>query len=257
MSVVLFEKRGKIAFVTINRPEAMNALDGDVQAGLTQAWRDIDSNPDLFVAVLSGAGDKAFSAGADLKKVERGGPLGDISSNLTGRYLAPSVDRTTKPVIAAINGYCLAGGLELALGCDIRIASETARFGCPEVRWNLLHGYGALRLPRMIPMAVAMEMMLTGAQISAQEAFRIGLISRVVPPDKLMQTAEEIALTICDNAPVAVRVTKELAYRALHIPPDEGLRLYAAYNQMMGTMEDSREGPRAFAEKRKPQFKGK
>jgi enoyl-CoA hydratase/carnithine racemase len=162
-----------------------------------------------------------------------------------------------KPVIAAINGYCLAGGLELALGCDIRIASETARFGCPEVRWNLLHGYGALRLPHMIPMAVAMEMMLTGAQISAQEAFRIGLVSRVVSPDRLMKTAEEIALTICDNAPVAVRVTKELAYRALNIPPDEGLRLYAAYNAMMGTMEDSREGPRAFAEKRKPRFQGK
>lgn len=257
MTTVLFEKKGKIAFVTINRPVAMNALDRNVHMGLDEAWRNFDGDPNLCVAILTGAGDKAFSAGEDLKQVERGGPLGDFSGDFTGRYLAPGVDRAVKPVIAAINGYCLAGGLELALGCDIRIASETATFGCPEVRWNLLHGYGALRLPHMAPMSVAMEMMLTGDRISAQEAYRIGLVSRVVSPEKLMKTAEEIALRICDNAPVAVRVTKELIYRGLNIPVSEGLRLYAAYNRMMSTMEDSKEGPRAFAEKRKPNFKGR
>jgi enoyl-CoA hydratase/carnithine racemase len=235
----------------------MNALDRDVHIGLDEACRNFDNEPELCVAILTGAGDKAFSAGEDLKQVERGGPIGDFSANFTGRYLAPSVDRTVKPVIAAINGYCLAGGLELALGCDIRISSERATFGCPEVRWNLLHGYGALRLPHMVPMSVAMEMMLTGDQIGAHEAYRIGLVSRVVPHDKLMKTAEEIALKICDNAPAAIRITKELVHRGLNVPVTEGLRLYAAYNRMMSTMEDSREGPRAFAEKRKPNFKGR
>ena len=256
MAVVLFEKKGKIAYVTINRPEAMNALDNEVQQGLTRAWRDLDSDPDLWVAILTGAGDKAFTAGADLKKVHSE-PRHDDYTNLTGRNLAPSVDRTAKPVIAAINGYCLAGGLELALACDIRIASDTASFGCPEVRWNLLHGYGALRLPQMVPMSMAMEMMLTGDRIDAQEAYRIGLVSRVVPAADLMKTAEAIAGRICENAPIAVRVTKELAYRGLHLPLDDGVRLYAALSRSVMATEDSREGPRAFAEKRTPQFKGR
>ena len=256
MAVVLFEKKGKIAYVTINRPEAMNALDNEVQQGLAKAWRDLDSDPDLLVAILTGAGDKAFTAGADLKKVHSE-PRHDDYTNLTGRNLAPSVDRTAKPVIAAINGYCLAGGLELALACDIRIASDTASFGCPEVRWNLLHGYGALRLPQMVPMSMAMEMMLTGDRIDAQEAYRIGLVSRVVPAADLMKTAEAIAERICENAPIAVRVTKELAYRGLHLPLDDGVRLYAALSRSVMATEDSWEGPRAFAEKRTPQFKGR
>jgi len=256
MAVVLFEKKGKIAYVTINRPEAMNALDNEVQEGLTKAWRDLDRDPDLWVAILTGAGDKAFTAGADLKKVHSE-PRHDDYTNLTGRNLAPSVDRAAKPVIAAINGYCLAGGLELALACDIRIASDTASFGCPEVRWNLLHGYGTLRLPQMVPMSMAMEMMLTGDRIDAHEAYRIGLVSRVVPAAELMKTAEAIAHRICENAPIAVRVTKELAYRGLHLPLDDGVRLYAALSRSVMATEDSREGPRAFAEKRTPQFKGR
>ena len=184
-------------------------------------------------------------------------PRHDNYTDLTGRALAPSVGRAAKPVIAAINGYCLAGGLEVALACDIRIASETASFGCPEVRWNLLHGYGALRLPQMVPMSLAMEMMLTGERIDAQEAYRIGLVSRVVPASELMKTAEAIAQRICENAPIAVRVTKELAYRGLHLPLDDGTRLYAALSRSVMATEDAREGPRAFAEKRPPQFKGR
>jgi len=256
MLVVIFQKKGKIAYVTINRPEAMNALDRDVQIGLGEAWRNLDNDPDLSVAILTGAGDKAFSAGADLKKVHSE-PRHDNYTDMTGRSLAPSVGRTAKPVIAAINGYCLAGGLELALACDIRIASETASFGCPEVRWNLLHGYGALRLPQMIPMSVAMEMMLTGVRINAQEAYRIGLVSKVVPAEELMKTAEAIAQKICENAPIAVRVTKELAYRGLNIPLDEGVRLYAALSRSVMSTEDAKEGPRAFSEKRAPDFKGR
>ena len=162
-----------------------------------------------------------------------------------------------KPVIAAINGYCLAGGLELALGCDIRIASETASFGCPEVRWSILHGFGAMRLPTTVPMSVAMEMLLTGERIDAARAREIGLVSRVVPPPALLPTAEQIAERIGQNGPIAIRLTKELAWRSLHQHPDDALRFYGAVTALIHETEDSKEGPRAFAEKRAPRFRGK
>ncbi len=256
MAVVLYEKKNQIAYVTINRPEVMNAMDYEVLAGLAEAWQKLDKDPELRVAILTGAGGKAFSAGMDIKKV-----CGEADKkyfvDLTGIPLAPSVDGAVKPVIAAINGYCLAGGLELALGCDIRITSETASFGCPEPRWNLLHGYGALRLPHVIPMSAAMEMLLGGDRISAQEAYRIGLVSRVVPPAELMPTAEQMAERICENGPIAVKMTKEIVYRGLSIPLAEGLRLGAALNQILMATEDTIEGTRAFVEKRNPKFKNK
>jgi len=256
MAGVLYEKKNQIAYVTINRPEVMNAMDYEVLTGLAEAWQKLDKDPELRVGILTGAGDKAFCAGMDIKKV-CGEVDHDYFVNLTGIPLAPSVDETVKPVIAAINGYCLAGGLELALGCDIRVASETASFGCPEPRWNLLHGYGALRLPHVIPISVAMEMLLSGDRISAQEAYRIGLVSRVVLPAELMPTAEKIAKRICENGPIAVKLTKELAYWGLSIPLAEGLRLGAAFNHILTQTEDTMEGTKAFAEKRTPQFKGR
>ncbi|MBI2906609.1 MAG: enoyl-CoA hydratase/isomerase family protein [Chloroflexi bacterium] len=163
----------------------------------------------------------------------------------------------SKPLIAAINGYCLAGGQELALACDIRIASDTAHFGAPEVKRGILHGYGALRLVHAIPMASAMEMLLTGEMIDAQEALRIGLVSRVVPQVQLMSTAEAIAQRICENSAVAVRAIKDLAYRGLGMPLEHGLRYYAHVNRLVHASEDAREGPRAFTEKRKADFKGR
>ncbi|MBI3328579.1 MAG: enoyl-CoA hydratase/isomerase family protein [Nitrospinae bacterium] len=256
---IRYEKEGKLATITINRPEAMNAMDRETSGEVAEALRDFDRDEHLLVAILTGAGDKAFSAGADLKKMYGRAEDGSIreiwnpdrQSQLGQRF------QVWKPIIAAINGYCLAGGLELALGCDIRIASETAAFGAPEVRWGILHGYGALRLPQTIPLSAAMELLLTGDRITAQEAYRLGIVSRVVPPADLMPTARHLAEKIFDNGPLAVRVTKELAWRGLEMSLEEGLRLYAALGALVRASEDAREGPRAFTEKRPPQFKGR
>ena len=251
--VLIYEKRDKIAYITINRPERMNAMNGETFRKLGEAIRDVNSDPEIWVAIVTGAGDKAFTSGADLKEYitrEIEGP-GQPYSVYEFYHQLPS----NKPFIAAINGYCLAGGLELALSCDIRIASENASFGCPEVRWGVLHGYGALRLPRMIPMAEAMEMLLTGDFIDAQKALRIGLVSRVVAPDQLMPTSEAIARRICENAPLSVRVTKELVHRGANIPHGEGVHLVHTLMGALYTSEDSKEGPKAFAEKRKPVYR--
>jgi E-phenylitaconyl-CoA hydratase len=256
---IRYDTDGNIAIVTIDRPQAMNALDRDTSRGLAEAFQDFDHDENLLVAILTGAGDKAFSAGADLKKMygrAEDGSIREIWDSERQWRLGQRL-QVWKPVIAAINGYCLAGGLELALGCDIRIASDTASFGCPEVRWGILHGYGALRLPKTIPLSAAMELLLTGDRISAQEAYRLGIVSRVVAPSELMPTARQLADKICANGPLAVRVTKELAWRGLETSLEEALRLYTALGALVRASEDAREGPRAFAEKRQPQFKGR
>jgi enoyl-CoA hydratase/carnithine racemase len=256
---IRYDKDGNIAIVTIDRPETMNAMDRDTSRQLAEAFVDFDHDERVLVAILTGAGDKAFSAGADLKKMygrAEDGSIREIWDSQRQWRLGQRL-QVWKPVIAAINGYCLAGGLELALGCDIRIASETASFGCPEVRWGILHGYGALRLPKTIPFSAAMELLLTGDRISAPEAYRLGIVSRVVAPSALMPTARQLAEKICANGPLAVRVTKELAWRGLETSLEEALRLYSALGALVRASEDAREGPRAFAEKRQPQFKGR
>jgi enoyl-CoA hydratase/carnithine racemase len=256
---IRYDKDGRIATITIDRPEAMNAMDRETSQQLAAAFQDFDRDEELLVAILTGAGDKAFSAGADLKKMYGGQDDGHVREiwDPERQWRLGQRLQVWKPIIAAINGYCLAGGLELALGCDIRIASETASFGCPEVRWGILHGYGALRLPRTVPLSAAMELLLTGERIDAHEALRLGIVSRVVPPAELMPTARRMAERICANGPLAVRVTKELAWRGLELSLEEGLRLYAALGALVRASEDAREGPRAFAEKRQPRFKGR
>jgi len=259
VSKILYETRGSIARITINRPEAMNAFDLETARLMGERLKEFDGDPALRVAIITGAGDKAFCAGADLKKMHGGSHEGGINElwdferqNRLGQRL-----QTVKPVIAAINGYCLAGGLELALGSDIRIASTAASFGSPEVRWSILHGFGAMRLPQTVGMSVAMEMLLTGERIDARRAYEVGLVSRLVEPAALMRTAEDMAQKIAQNGPLAIRVTKELAWRGLHEHPDDMLRFYAAVTALIHETEDAKEGPRAFSEKRVPTFKNR
>ncbi|MDA1010340.1 MAG: enoyl-CoA hydratase/isomerase family protein [Chloroflexi bacterium] len=250
--VVLYERRGHTAIVTLNRPDVLNALNTEVQEGLRRAWRAVEDDDEVRVAILTGAG-RAFSAGADLKTME-GHPPEQHPRLRSAAGPLPSVAEVTKPVIAAVNGYCLAGALELATACDMRIASEHAQFGSPEVKWNVLHSYGALRLPHAIPMAVAMEMMLTGEFIDAQRALSVGLVSRVVPHEELMPTCEALAEKIAANGQLAVRITKRLAYASLRMGLDQAREVSAALSQINGFSPDSQEGPRAFAEKRPPEF---
>ena len=258
MSTVLYETSGAIARITINRPEAMNAFDLATAALLAERMREFDADDGLRVAILTGAGSKAFCAGADLKKMHGGsheGGIGELWDAEKQVRLGQKL-HVAKPDIAAINGYCLAGGLEMALGCDIRIASTTAQFGCPEVRWSILHGFGAMRLPGTVGMSVAMEMLLTGERIDAARAHEVGLVSRVVSPEALMPTATQMAEKIAANGPLAIKLTKELAYRGLHQHPEEALRFYAAVTALIHLTDDAKEGPRAFSEKRAPRFRG-
>jgi E-phenylitaconyl-CoA hydratase len=259
VSTVLYDRKPPIVWITLNRPEAMNAFDLETARTLGARFEEFDRDPALLVAIVTGAGDKAFCAGADLKKMHGPAHGGGISELWDGelQYRLGQKLQVAKPVIAAINGYCLAGGLELALGCDIRIASTSASFGCPEVRWGILHGFGALRLPRTIPLSAAMEMLLTGERIDARRAYELGLVSRLVEPTELRSTAEAVAHRIAANGPLAIKVTKELAWRGLHQHPEEALRFYAAVTALIHETEDAKEGPRAFAEKRAPQFKGR
>ena len=254
MSVVNYEKEGRIAIMTINRPDAMNALSAEVSAELREAYIDFRDNNDLWVAVMTGAGDRAFSAGADIKGF-RPGPSGQ-PAGATGEVVRP--DTIWKPFIAAIHGYCLGGGLELAMTCDIRIAADNAQFGQPEINIGFLPGAGGTqRLPRFIPRAVAAEILLTGNRIDAQEALRVGLISRVVPRDQLMSTAMEMANTICTRAPLGVRACKEAMVRGYEMTLEEGLALEREKVAECRATEDFAEGARAFVEKRPPNYQAK
>lgn len=251
---VTFECTDGIATVTVNRPEKLNAMDWDTYDQLTQAFGTIEQDPAIRVGVITGAGDRAFSAGADLKTMHGA----DQEEPQGWRPWSP--DRwdfgatTTKPMVAAVNGYALAGGLELALVCDIRIASDNAQFGTPEVKWDLLHGYGAYRLPQIVGLSHAMHLLLTGEFIDASTALQIGLVSKVVAPDELMPTAQGIARTIASNGPTAVRMTKELVQRGHELPLENYLRLLRMFYDRLDESENQREGLRAFAERRKPEY---
>jgi len=259
MSKVTYEPRGSVVLITLNRPDAMNAYDVDTVAQMGQCFEAFDGDDEIRAAVFTGAGDKSFCAGADLKSLHGKSFAGGAAElwDDERQYRLGQQIRPRKPVIAAINGYCLAGGLELALACDLRIASSTASFGCPEVKWSILHGYGAMRLVQMIPFSVAMEMLLTGERIDARRAYEVGLVSRVVDPAQLLPAALRLAQTIAENGPLAVKMTKELAWRGLHEHPEDFMRFAAAALALVHGSEDAKEGPAAFAEKRKPVFRGR
>ncbi|MBM4444610.1 MAG: hypothetical protein FJ020_04800 [Chloroflexi bacterium] len=260
MPSLIYEKKGRIAYITLNRPEARNAMNFEVWDGLVKAWIDIRDNPDVWAAIVTGAGDKAFSAGQDLKEVAEW-----MKKPVDQRPAQPVPEinpmrglQTWKPIIAAINGICTGGGLELAMACDIRIAADSARLGLAEVKQSVIPGNsGTQKLIRLVPFAKALEMLMTGDFIDAQEAHRIGLVNKVVPYDQLMAEAEKLAQQICENGPLAVRAVKELACRGVEMSLAEGLRLEVEVGQRLALSEDAKEGPRAFTEKRKPVWSGK
>jgi enoyl-CoA hydratase/carnithine racemase len=252
-----YEKKGRVAIVTINRPERMNALHAPATLELDAIWNDFEADPEVWVGILTGTGDKAFSAGYDLRFAAEQAP-GAPSMPENGFGGLTSRARCWKPILAAVNGYALGGGFEMALASDIVIAADHARFGLPEPRVGLMAGAGGVhRLPRMIPQKMAMGYILTGRHMTAQEAHRLGVVNEVVPLAALMPTAIKWANEILECAPLSVRASKQAALEGIGHPLDVALRLSYSESERMQRSEDRVEGPRAFAEKRKPQWKGR
>ncbi len=256
---VTYETKGRLAYITINRPERRNAIDPQTSQDLFNAFTAFKEDDGLWLAVLTGAGDQAFSAGADLVAMSQAFAGGGGMSG----YQAPFGGITRgfecwKPIIAAINGYCLAGGLELALACDVRIAVDSATFGLPEPKRAIIPAAGGTqRLPRFVPLAFAMELLLSGERFDAQTALRFGLVSRVVPAAQLMATVEEVAAKILECGPLAVRAIKQAALQGREMSLEDGLKLESQLAGQVFRSEDAREGPTAFAQKRPPEYKGR
>ncbi|MFA5861239.1 MAG: enoyl-CoA hydratase-related protein [Candidatus Thermoplasmatota archaeon] len=259
-----FQTRGHVALIELQRSEALNAIDPETSDALVAAWIRVRDDDEIRVAIITGAGEKAFCAGADIKKMgewyarapphkrretwDREPGLGGITRNLDAG----------KPIIAAVNGICFGGGLELALACDVRIASENATFALPEVKIGIIPGQGGTqRLPRAVPVGVALEMILTGEPIDAQRALSVGLVSRVVPRAELMPTALKMAETIARRAPRAVRHAREAVLRGVELHLDQALRLEQSLAEPLRDSEDNVEGRNAFAQKREPRWTGR
>ena len=262
MEEIIYERRGNTAHITINRPQSMNALGPDHHDRMVQIWREFRDDSEAWVAIVTGTGNRAFCAGADLKTytpllAER--DMYDIRQD-SNRYGFAGITRGLeiwKPIIAAVNGYALAGGLELALACDIRIASESAQFGCSEVKRGFHHcDGGTVRLPLIVGLGNALKMQLTGEPIDAHEALRIGLVNQVVSSEELLPTAESMASLIAMNGPLGVRSAKEAMLRGLGKALDDALRFENLLFSTLTRTEDFKEGPKAFAEKRLPEWHG-
>jgi enoyl-CoA hydratase len=254
----LIERRGHVLIVTMNRPQARNALSGPMMELMRQAWDTVDSDPEIRVCVLTGAGG-AFCAGADLKAMTSSHPGdrfqgGDLDVSVIEPLLKGR--RLTKPLIAAVEGPAVAGGTEILQACDIRVAGASARFGVSEARWGLFPlGGSAVRLPRQIPYTVAADLLLTGRHITAAEALSIGLIGHVVPDGQALEAALEIAAVIAANGPVAVRAILRVIRETEGMAENEAFTLEAKVGMAVFASEDAKEGPRAFAEKRQPRFR--
>jgi enoyl-CoA hydratase len=256
-STLLFDLADGIARITINRPEKLNALNATVIAELDAAAGRVESDADVHGVLLTGAGTKAFVAGADIGEIGGQGAMDGQARSRAGQRMMRRYEQCGKPVVAAVNGFALGGGCELAMACHLRIASETARFGQPEVKLGIGPGYGGtVRLPRLVGRGRALELLLTGGMIDAQEAWRIGLVNRVVPADQLLAESERLLRAILDNGPLAVRACLELVDAGLEMPSDEALRLEAGWFGLLSATADMREGTAAFLEKRKPGFSG-
>lgn len=261
---IIENNNGHIRIITINRPESHNALDIDTSKELAQSFIRFRDDPEVWVAILTGAGSKAFCAGGDLKKMgEYYGSMTPLERRQHGE-INPGIGGITrnlpvwKPILAAINGHCLAGGLEIALTCDIRVAEPQATFGLTEAKWGIVPGAGGTqRLPRLIGTSRALEMIMTGSRISCEDAFKWGLINHMVQKGGAVSKAMEIAGKICKNGPLAVRAAKEAVIRGMDFSLEEGLRLEQFLAEPVRQSKDAKEGPAAFSQKREPDFQGK
>ena len=256
---LLYEKKGKLAYMTINRPSEMNSITPKMLEDLDRIGDDFNNDNELLVLIVTGAGEQSFCAGADLKKT-----ITKLTENADKgeRFMKDPSKRffngVYKPIIAAVNGFCLAGGTEILQGMDIRIAAEHARFGLPEVHWGIIPGGGShVRLPRQIPYCHAMDILLTGRQITAEEALQFGLINKVVPADQVMAECEKYAAMICANGPLAVQAAKEAAINTYNMGWSEAFSTEAVIAERIFKTADAIEGPKAFAEKREPVYHGK
>ena len=255
---LLLDRDGAVAIVTVNRPKVLNALNQPTIDELRRAFLDLKEDESVRVVILTGAGEKAFVAGADINELAVQTPTGGRERALKGQHVFDTIEQLGKPVIAAINGYALGGGCELAMACTLRMAADTAKLGQPEIALGILPGYaGTQRLSRLVGKGKAMEMILTGVPITAEEAMRIGLVNRVVPAADLMTEARALAQQLAKNAPIAMSYILSAINSGLEMPFAEACALEATLFGLVASTEDMREGTRAFLEKRKPEFKGR
>ena len=255
---VLYEKKGAIAYVTVNRPKVLNALNTPTWTDLRTAFEDARDDTAVRGVILTGAGNKAFIAGADISELAHVAAFEAEQSSRFGQEVLDLIENLGKPVIAAVNGFALGGGCETAMACTIRLAVDTAKFGQPEVTLGLVPGGGGTqRLPRLVGKGRALQLILSGEMISAQEAFRIGLVNEVVPAADLITRAEAILNKIASNAPIAIKFALEAANKGLETSQYQGLLLEASYFGLCSATEDKKEGTTAFLEKRAPQFRGR
>jgi enoyl-CoA hydratase len=251
------EQEGAVAVVTVNRPAVLNALSEAVLREIEAVFNALADDEGVRAIVLTGAGEKAFVAGADIKELAAQTPVSGRETAKRGQRLFSRIEQLGKPVIAAINGFALGGGCELALACTFRFAADTARIGLPEITLGIIPGYGgSVRLPRLIGKARAMEMILTGKPVAADEAFRVGLVNRVVPAASLVAEAKAFAADLAARAPIALRYAMQAIERGLEMPVDEALEFEATLFGLVASTSDMREGTSAFLEKRKAVFKG-
>jgi enoyl-CoA hydratase len=257
-STLLLTQDGGIGTITVNRPDKLNALNDAVIAELGLAIDTLGADPGIKGVILTGQGQKAFVAGADISELENQGPGAAKRRSLAGQAVFRRFEALRKPVVAAVNGFCLGGGCELAMACHIRVASENARFGQPEVKLGIGPGYGGtVRLPRLVGRGRALELLLTGEMIDAQEAWRIGLVNRVVPGERLLAEATSLLGKILAQGPLAVAAVLEAVDAGSEMPSAEALLLEANHFGLLSSTEDMREGMRAFLEKRSARFSGR
>lgn len=255
---LIYEMRDGLAYVTLNRPEKLNALNQKVMKELGACFEGIQRDDDVKAVILTGAGEKAFVAGADINELAVQTPMQGKETSLAGQQIFDSIENLGKPVIAAVNGYAFGGGCELAMACTLRIAAENARLGQPEVKLGIIPGYaGTQRLPRLVGKGRAMELILSGEPVTAQEAFRIGLVNQVVPQKDLMAAAETLARKIMANGPLAVKLAMEAVNHGMEMTQDQGEFLEATLFGLCCTTADMKEGTRAFLEKRPAKFAAK